>query len=263
MEKDRGSEHPGAYRLEVLGGWNLSWRGTDLEVPLRMQRLIARLGVAGPALRPVLCGVLWPESSEPHALDSLRVTIHHIGRELPGVLSLRGATVGLAPGVVVDLEAERAALCAGDGTAVDVRDSHAQAGPLRPEPELLPGWYEEWVLAEQHLLRDQRIRHHARHAQHLLDAGDRRGAVDAAARAQALDPLDEWAIEVLVRAHIGLGATCAARRALAAFRSELQGEFGRFASPLADALELLAARPAWGTAPGATPAILGGAPGRP
>lgn len=221
------------YRLQVLGGWNLSRDGLPCTVPLRSRRLVALLAVAGPAPRPVLCGRLWPESSEQHALDSLRVTIHHVGRDLPGLIAVDGSMVSLTGAVAVDLAQER----------VTLADAGPEPTTFGPEPELLPGWYEDWVLVAQDLLRTQRIHHHASQAQRLLDAGDMRGAVDAAGRSLALDPLDEWSLEVLVRAHLGRGAACGARRALTAFRRGLQREFGQYASPLLDELDRLVERP--------------------
>lgn len=229
MTWDADGGHQRGYRLQVLGGWNLSSDGRPCTVPLRSRRLVALLAVAGPAPRLVLCGRLWPESSEQHALDSLRVTIHHVGRDLPGLLAVDGSMVALSGTVSVDLAEERATLA----------DAGPAPTPFGPEPELLPGWYEDWVLVAQDLLRTQRIHHHASQAQRLLDAGDMRGAADAAGRSLGLDPLDEWSLEVLVRAHLGRGAACGARRALTAFRRDLQREFGQYASPLLDELDRL------------------------
>lgn len=244
-----GGGIPRGYRLRVLGGWDLDCGGRPFTVQLRSQRLIALLAVAGPMPRAVICGRLWPESSEAHALDSLRVTIHHVGRDLPGLLATRDSTVSLARGVAVDLDRVRAGLV--DGVA-----GPEPGGWPGAEPELLPGWYDEWVLLEQDRLRAQRIRRHVRQAQQLFDAGDLRGAVDSAGRSLALDPLDEWSLEVLVRAQLGLGAACAARRALVSFHRALQQEFGQFSSPLVDGLDqLVAGRNADGAPP--RPAAVG------
>jgi len=120
-------------------------------------------------------------------------------------------------------------------------------GRFGRDPELLPGWYEEWVLDEQDRLRAQRVRHYAGTAQYLLEAGELHKAADFASRALAVDPLDEWALEVLVRANLGCGALCAAQRALATFRRQLHGEFGQLPSPLLEQLQRLATVPAAST----------------
>jgi DNA-binding SARP family transcriptional activator len=236
------------YELSILGCWRLSRDGKGLVVPVRMQRLVAFLAVVGPCARSYLCGSLWPETTDRRALDSLRVTIHLVGRRLPGLLLLEGGIVGLDAAVGVDLHREREAFAASANGLVAAHGVFSAGGvhglgarPTRPEPELLPGWYEDWVIREQNTLRHARILHHARQGQLMLDAGDLRGAVEAADCALAHDPLDEWALEILVRAHLGLGSHGAARRALNAFRHESQLEHGQYVSPLLDSLEILLA----------------------
>ncbi|WP_372698381.1 BTAD domain-containing putative transcriptional regulator [Arthrobacter sp. JSM 101049] len=240
MLRDADGWPPHGYRLQVLGGWHLVRDGEPLRVPQRSQRLIAYLAVAGPSPRVVLCGHLWPASTEHRALDSLRVAIHHVGRDLPGLLSRHDTMLALAPAVAVDLDRERAELTGTlePDTACGGGNNTA-GGWFGREPDLLPGWYEDWVLEEQDRLRAQRIRHHASTAQRLLDSGDLRAAIDAAGRARGLDPLDEWSLEVLVRAQVGVGAVCAARRVLLAFRHDLHQEFGQFSSPVLDELDRL------------------------
>lgn len=259
---DADGRPPHGYRLEVLGGWHLARDGKPLAVPLRSQRLIAYLAVAGPCPRAVLCGRLWPASTEPRALDSLRVTIHHVGRDLPGLLARHDALLALGPAVVVDLDLERAGL-ADTGADAPAGGGHdAGDGSFGREPDLLPGWYEEWVLDEQDRLRTQRIRHHAGTAQRLLDTGEPRAAIDAAGRGLRLDPLDEWSLEVLVRAHLLVGAACAARRALLAFRNGLHREFGQVSSPVLDQLDRLVGDPPAGAGrapdPAASPEAVAG-----
>ncbi|WP_417235653.1 AfsR/SARP family transcriptional regulator [Arthrobacter sp.] len=225
----------GQYRLQVLGGWHLTAGGLPCPVPLRSQRLIALLAVAGPLPRPVIGGRLWPEGTEDRALDSVRVAIHHVCRDLPGLLSRHEASVALSTEVAVDLDLARAALS---------EDTMPESRPgILDDPELLPGWYEEWVLAAQDRLRTQRLRSHTGRAQRLLDTGDLRGAVEWASRSLDLDPLDEWSLEVLVRAHCRLGSVGAARRAITVLRGGLQREFGQFSSPLLEQLERLATHP--------------------
>lgn len=245
MLRDAEGRPPHGYRLRVLGGWHLDRDGEPLHVPIRSQRLIAYLAVAGPSPRAVLCGRLWPTSTEPRARDSLRVAVHHVGRDLPGLLSRQGTMLALAPAVAVDLDQERSGLTGADGTAAIGAGGHLEVGGrFGRDPELLPGWYEEWVLDEQDRLRAQRIRHYAGTAQRLLETGEMHGAADFASRALAVDSLDEWALEVLVRAHLGRGALCAAQRALATFRRQLHDEFGHVPSPLLEQLQRLVAVPA-------------------
>ncbi|MEC5182457.1 DNA-binding SARP family transcriptional activator, partial [Arthrobacter sp. CG_A4] len=81
-----GNDGYGDLQVDLLGSWQLR-RDTGLvHVAARQQRLIAALAIRGPSLRSYLVGLLWPEYPETRALESLRVSVHLISRQLPGLV---------------------------------------------------------------------------------------------------------------------------------------------------------------------------------
>jgi DNA-binding SARP family transcriptional activator len=69
--------------------------------------------------------------------------------------------------------------------------------------ELLPCWYDDWVLVERERFRQLRLRALEALAESECDAGRFPIAVDAALAATRLEPLSEAAHHTLVRAYLG------------------------------------------------------------
>jgi DNA-binding SARP family transcriptional activator len=93
-----------------MRSWQLRRDGAVVHVAVRQQRLIAALAVRGPSLRNYLAGMLWPEYPDAKALESLRVAVHLMTRQVPGLLVKDGALLTLDKRVAVDLYRVRALL---------------------------------------------------------------------------------------------------------------------------------------------------------
>jgi SARP family transcriptional regulator, regulator of embCAB operon len=137
----------GFYQLSLLQAWQLSRDTGVVHVAARQQRLITALAINGPRPRSFLVGLLWPECRESRALESLRVAVHLVSRQVPGLLINGGALLSLSEQVEVDLHRVRAQIRelnrAGlDGNVVSLLHQLRDA-------ELLPGWFDDWVLFEQ------------------------------------------------------------------------------------------------------------------
>ena len=78
-----------------------------MHVAVRQQRLITALAIHGPRPRSYLVGLLWPESRESRAMESLRVSMHLVSRQVPGLLVNGGAELSLSDLVDVDLHRVR------------------------------------------------------------------------------------------------------------------------------------------------------------
>ena len=191
----------GRLELDLLRFWQLRRDGEVVHLAVRQQRLIAALAVRGPRLRNYVAGLLWPDCPEPRAMESLRVSVHMVTRQVPGVLAKNGSMLALDPAVQVDLYRLRSLLqetCAGIAPA-------ATALLYLRDAELLPGWYEDWVLFEQGRLQQERRRALTVLARTLLSAGDCERAAEAAAAALDVEPLYENAVRALVTAELGMG----------------------------------------------------------
>ncbi|WP_190988790.1 AfsR/SARP family transcriptional regulator [Pseudarthrobacter sulfonivorans] len=91
--------------------------------------------------------------------------------------------------------------------------------------ELLPGWYEDWVIDEQERFRQLRVIALDRAAERALAAGDAEIAETAAMAAINLEPLRESSMILLVRAELAAGNINGAQRSYRRFRSLWQDTF--------------------------------------
>lgn len=211
-------------RLSLLGDWRLVIDGAEVALGHREQRLVALLGLAAPGSRAQVASILWPDSTDEHALGSLRRAVWQCQRRCPGVLSPGRSTLGLAPRIRVDVDDLR--------RAAGLTELPLDGGAAREllevlrGPDLLPGWFDDWVVEERPRLEQLRVEALERIARHGLDAGDFTLAVEAAAVAGGIDPLRESARELAIRGHLGLGDAAGARHELRRYRDVLDEELG-------------------------------------
>ena len=213
--------------LTLLGGWDLRVDGTSQPVGFRQQRLIAALAVFGRRSRGFLAGLLWPECTEAHALGSLRAAVFTVSRRLPGVLACCGRELCLGEAVDVDLHRLRRALVSAASEAW-VADPWWFASSSNAD--LLPGWYDDWVLAEQERVRGLYANALEQLAQAALDRGDVYRALTLAQTVRNLDPLRESAVRILVQGHLAIDNEAAALHAFRCFRATLAHELGTLPS---------------------------------
>lgn len=215
-----GSDGSGELALDLLRPWRLRRDAAVVHLAVRQQRLIAALAVHGPSLRHYLIGLLWPDYPEPKGLESLRVSVHLASRQVPGLIVNDGKLLSLNELVAVDLHRARAQTRAlHDGGAE--RDTVNCLIELR-DAELLPGWYEDWVLSEQSRLRQDRLRAFTASARRSLERGQPELAELAASAAVDLEPLDETAVRYLLAAQLQEGNCAAALRVYRRYREQLE-----------------------------------------
>lgn len=218
-----------------MSGFRLHRDGVEFDVPMSCQRVLAFLALKrGAPLRVFLAGMLWPDGSEAHARASLRSALWRIQQFDPTLVVPSRDTVALSRLVRVDVrdfESQARAVIAGthplDGSGL--LDDFL-------ETELLPGWYEDWVLVEREQVRQLRL--HALEAL-SIQLGDRQRfaeAVDAAIAAVAGEPLRESAHRVLVRTYLSEGNPGEALRQYESYRSYLHEQLGVEPSPQMEAL---------------------------
>lgn len=194
------------------------------DLPRCAQRLLAHLGLRGRPTRAAVAGELWPDVPEDHAHGSLRSALWRVQKVVPGLVQASGGSLGLADGVRVDVREFRE-------WAQRTLDPNADVdGAMAPESafagELLPGWYDDWVLLERERLRQLRLHALEVLAEKLARAGRHGEAVQAACAAVHAEPLRESAHRALVRVHLAEGDVAEAERAYRRFRDLLAHELG-------------------------------------
>ncbi|GAB2750113.1 AfsR/SARP family transcriptional regulator [Sinomonas soli] len=211
-----------AWELHLLGSWELLRDGTPLPIGRRQQRLVASLALMGSRPRSYLAGLLWPESSEHQAAGNLRSSVFKLRHQLPDLLDRSLDPLRLADGIIVDLDRLR--------WVAQKALSGGLPGPGAEDllfgSELLPGWYDDWVMYEQERLRGLRVLALEAIARSHLATGNYEAAISAARYAAALEPLRESAHKLISRAQTDSGSRADAQRTLLEFRRRLWTEMG-------------------------------------
>ncbi|MCW2135005.1 AfsR/SARP family transcriptional regulator [Arthrobacter sp. VKM Ac-2550] len=209
-----------SWELQVIGGWQLSHNRKEIRVVLRQQRLLALLALRGSLSRNVVAGMLWPQTTERQASGSLRATVCALRREWPDLLEIGDGKLALSRQVRLDLEHFR------EQISHEIHPPGRSLMAMLRRAELLPGWYEDWVIDEQERWTLLRLAALERAAVHLLANGDNDDAIDAARTMIDLDPAHEIAYQLLLRAQLADGNRAEAMRTYRDFRSMLHLEFG-------------------------------------
>jgi len=208
--------------LRLLGAFEL-WRcGARLRLPLSAQRVVAFVALhEEPVLRARVAGSLWLDSPEGRAGANLRSALWRVHRVEPGLVDASERDLRLGRAVRVDLrEAEnfaRATLREDVGEYVDV-DSLTG--------DLLPGWYEDWVLFERERFRQLRLRALDTLSERLTRAGRIDEALEAGLLSVAGEPLRESAHRAVIQAHLADGNTFEALREYRLFRRLMREQLG-------------------------------------
>jgi DNA-binding SARP family transcriptional activator len=217
-----------AARVSLLDGFTLTLgdrrHGRPEELPRAAQRLVAHLSLGARVTRNAVAGQLWPNVLECHAHGSLRSTLWRVHKLVPGLIRASGDTLSLADGVQVDVRELTAWAQRVSDRRTCIDETPSTAAELRGE--LLPGWFEDWVLLERERVRQMRMHAFETMAERLTDAGRYGEAVEVAYAAVRAEPLRESAHRTLVRVHLAEGNLVEALRAYEAYRGMLADELG-------------------------------------
>ena len=220
------SDAPLDLRLSLLGSFGYLAGGVELPLARGSRRLVALLALLGYRMRrQKIAGTLWPEASEAHANTSLRSALVRLGHSGSCPLQISPTEVSLDQSVRVDLrdaQAEARRLLASD-TPLSSADRRGESvDPFRLE--LLPGWYDDWVLVEAESWRQLRLHALETLSARLTMVGLYAPATLAALAAVSADPLRESARAALIRTYIAEGNRSDALREFVRYRALLQAE---------------------------------------
>jgi DNA-binding SARP family transcriptional activator len=214
-------------RLHFLGHFVCERDTGPVELPLGLQRLAAFVGIRGPSHRCVVAGSLWPKVPEPQALASLRTGVWRMNRLAPGVLETVGDQLRLSLSIWIDSAAQERAI---DGVlSGHVMDDSALR--ILCQPELLSGWYDDWVLFERERLNQLRLHALEVAARLFAECGRLDVALRLALEAVRAEPLRETANGVLISVYLAEGNVSDAVHQFGAFRELLGRELGLEPSP--------------------------------
>jgi DNA-binding SARP family transcriptional activator len=190
--------------LSLLNAFELRCDGCLVNLPLSAQRLLAFVALHEHALlRVYVAGTLWIDASDERAGASLRSSLWRLNR--PGYRLIEATSTHLRLASEVDVDIRRAFAVAHrllDGTAdaTDLEDAETAL-----EGDLLPDWYDDWLLFERERFRQLSLHALEALATQLMNAGKAGRALEAALAAVRGEPLRESAHRALIRIHLAEG----------------------------------------------------------
>lgn len=216
---------PLRLHLKLIGGFELTCDDSRIPLPHSAQRLLALLALnERPMLRSYVAGMLWLDSSEARSGGCLRTALWRLRRQGHHLVELDGERLELAHDVAVDVRwLAAAARALSNGNAVPDSDWLDQ---LTAGGELLPGWYDDWVIMERERTRELWFQTLEAAAENLTAAGRYAAAVVTALPAVEAEPLRESASRVLIKAHLARGNAAEAVRHYALYAKALQRDLG-------------------------------------
>ena len=208
--------------LKLLDGFDLVCAGRSVPLPLSAQRLLAFVALHNrPLQRPYVAGSLWLDSPEERAYANLRSALWRLHRCGLQLVQSFGQRLALDPQVIVDLrQAEVLAHRALDGTAAGADDAAILGG------DLLPDWYDDWIVMERERYRQLRLRALDTLCEHLTRAGRLDEALEVGLAAVAGEPLRESSHRAVVRVHLADGNVAEAIRQYRLCRRLLSEQLG-------------------------------------
>jgi DNA-binding SARP family transcriptional activator len=212
--------------LHLLKGPFVVIGGRRLEIPEGGKRLLAFIALNGGRVeRKQAAGTLWPLGDDSRAAGNLRSALWRLKGAGICLIESDKCALTLQPGTVVDVTvivdwARR--IIEGSAVAEDLRTSDWCVDAL----DLLPGWYDEWVLFEREHLRQRLLYALEALSRRLVEASRCGEAVEAAMTAIRVEPLRESAQQALIEAHLGAGNLIEARRTYECYRDLLHRELG-------------------------------------
>src|SRR6266542_6165470 len=230
--------------IQLLGRFHL--RFDDAPVTTldqeRLQALLAYLVLhrATPHARQHLAFLLWPDSSEAQARTNLRSLLHRLRQALPGandflhvdaqVVQWRADAPYTLDVAAIERALAQAHAAEQRGDLPTQRAGLAQAVELY-QGDLLPGWYDDWVLLERERLHQVFLAALERLVVLLEQSGEYAAAIGYAQRLLRHEPLHEAAYQHLMRLHAASGDRASAVRVYRTCATVLERELGVEPSP--------------------------------
>ena len=216
----------GSDTLCLLGGPFLIKNGRRIEIPGGSKRLIIFVTLNGGRVsRRSAAGLLWPHGNDERAAGNLRSALWRLRGAGIHVLYADKCMLYLDPEISVDItqwsEWATSVIECGAGGA-DLLRVHVNPEAL----DLLPGWYDEWVIFERERLRYRLLHAMESLVRQLIAHGRFADAVDMAVTAVGAEPLRESAQRLLIEAHLAEGNFVEARRAYVTYHELLAAELG-------------------------------------
>jgi DNA-binding SARP family transcriptional activator len=216
------------FELRLLGGFELRVDGRPVHLQDVSQKVLAFLSLqTAPVRRNFVAGSLWCDKGDDRASANLRTAIWRMPPEVAGFIRSTRTTLDLEPSADVDY---RNAIKVTHGVIHEHLEPTDRTMAQMLHGQLLPDWYDDWVVTERERLSQMRL--HALEVVARISLG--RGQWDdAIALAHAIvrsEPLRETGHLLLIRAFLATGNRSDALRQVQRLDALLRAELGIAAS---------------------------------
>jgi DNA-binding SARP family transcriptional activator len=219
-----------ARHVRLLGGFELRCEGEEIKLPVAAQRVVAFLALQErPVMRSYVWASLWLDKREERAAADLRAALWRTRRVGQVVVDANRTHLRLAAGVEVDAKTAVTSARRILANRADPQRCHNLTALL--SGELLPDWYDDWVIFERERLRQLFMNALEGLSLVLSNTGNHALAVDAAIAAVAAEPLRESAHRALIEAHLAAGNRGEAVREYGRLSRLLDSQLGVSPSP--------------------------------
>ena len=210
--------------LHLLNSFGVVRDGLSVEIPIGAQRLVAFVTLLGrPVRREYVAGTLWPDTSDERAAANLRSTLWRIQSQVRGLIVASDGCLRLGPEVWVDLRlAEELTHRVLEQTSL--ADDPGELALLAAD--LLPDWYDEWLLFERERFRQLRLSALEQLCDRRAAAGRLGEALELGLLSVAGEPLRESGHRALIRVHLAAGNAVEALRQYGVYRRLLHEQLG-------------------------------------
>ncbi|WP_255768591.1 AfsR/SARP family transcriptional regulator [Pseudarthrobacter sulfonivorans] len=224
-KKWESSTHEG-NSVCLLGGPYVIQSERRIMVPEGSKRLLVFVALhEGSVDRRFAAGTLWPYVCDERASGNLRSALWRLRGAGIEVLDVDKILIGLKKDTGLDIHSLRdwaGRIIAGTAIASDL-----QIPPLSMEAlDLLPGWYDDWVVFERERLRQRMLHGLEALCCQLIRLNRLAEAVEVAINAVDIDPLRESAQRALMEVHLAEGNIVEARRTYHAYERLVARELG-------------------------------------
>jgi DNA-binding SARP family transcriptional activator len=221
----RLTPRPPTLRLNLLSGFDLQSDERAVQLPLSAQRVVAFLALHDrPLHRVFVAGNLWIDASEERASASLRTALWRLCERARALVVATSTQLSLSPAVGIDVRdhSDRARDVLNRRRELEGDELEAFCGA----GELLPDWYDDWVLLERERFRQLHLYALETLCALFTEAGRFSHATQAGLAAVSCEPLRESAHRALMRAYIADGNSAEALRQYRLYRGLMRAELG-------------------------------------
>jgi DNA-binding SARP family transcriptional activator len=214
--------------VSVLDTFTFRAGDQALALPSGSRKLLAFLALRDrPATRHLVASTLWPESPPQDAASSLRSALWRLKPTASAAVIVEDLDLGPHPDVRVDIRESRALAHRLLDPTCDLLPSDETAAAVASlSVDLLPGWYDDWVLIENEEWHQLRLHALEAMAAYLTQKGRWAEAVIAALAAIRAEPLRESAHVAMIKVFLAEGNQKEALEGFNRYRTMLMTELG-------------------------------------